>query len=124
MKIQGRAYIAVDRVDWDFVLQSAHREQYTSAALTNYSFFPGDVHSIPRVPRLLLPVQEPARLPRPHRDGAAQESGARRADEHRVHGLGPEHRPRQGEAAGTDTLRAHHGLRDIRIIGDTLYLGL
>ena len=67
-------------------------------------FISGDVHSIPRVPRLLLPLQEPAGLPQPHRDGAAQEPGARGADEHRVHRVGPEYRARQDKATRTDTL--------------------
>ena len=65
--------------------------------------FTGDLHSIPRLPWLLLPLQEPERIPRPHRDGAAQEPGARSPDEHRVHGLGPEHPARQDQEAGINT---------------------
>ena len=80
-------------------------------------FISGDVHSIPRVPRLLLPLQEPAGLPQPHRDGAAQEPGARGADEHRVHHLGRQHRARPGQEEGAHTLRAHHGLS----VTNTLY---
>ena len=65
--------------------------------------FAGYLHPIPRLPRLLLPVQEPERLPQPHRDGPVEEPRARGADEHRVHGLGTEHPARQDQEEGINT---------------------
>ena len=52
---------------------------------------PGKLHSIQRLPWIFLPLQKPAWLPQPHRDGPAEEAGAGGDHEHRVHGLGQEH---------------------------------
>ena len=42
----------------------------------------GDLHTIPRLPWLLLPLQEPKRLPPAHCDGAAEEPRAWSVDEY------------------------------------------